>query len=314
MHVRLDLVIILRYILLNMSSLYRFTVCRNVGVGRKLLCSSTKLRASFKENEAFYNCTSFLLSNNEKRTWMPRATSSSLYIQQKRKYHVSRHKDSALIVGGLGLMAVAVGLQYSMDTYKNYKSNNSSSGGEGDGGKDAEKGKENEGERDSTHAAAQDAEVNSERATRSTGSTSSSTKSSYTASERGEKDGGASSSSSSASSTSEQTARKQKSEQSAATGDKTNETDKFMDELFGSSWSSLKEKWSAKNFYEGGFEEKMSRREAALILGVRENTTLERIKDAHRKVLLLNHPDRGGSALLAAKINEAKDVLLKTKQ
>lgn len=69
-----------------------------------------------------------------------------------------------------------------------------------------------------------------------------------------------------------------------------------------------------KNFYEGGFEDKMTKREAALILGVRETSSAERIKDAHRRILLLNHPDRGGSAHLAAKINEAKDLLIKGKQ
>jgi hypothetical protein len=66
-------------------------------------------------------------------------------------------------------------------------------------------------------------------------------------------------------------------------------------------------------YYDGGFESKMTKREAALILGVRETTTIERIKDAHRRILLLNHPDRGGSAYVAAKINEAKDLLLKGK-
>jgi hypothetical protein len=71
--------------------------------------------------------------------------------------------------------------------------------------------------------------------------------------------------------------------------------------------------WFAKNFYHGGFEEKMTKREAALILGVREHATVDRIKDAHRKILILNHPDRGGSPLLSAKINEAKDLLMKGK-
>ena len=65
--------------------------------------------------------------------------------------------------------------------------------------------------------------------------------------------------------------------------------------------------------YDGGFEEKMSRREAALILGVRESANKERIVDAHRRIMLLNHPDRGGSPLLAAKINEAKDILVRGK-
>lgn len=69
----------------------------------------------------------------------------------------------------------------------------------------------------------------------------------------------------------------------------------------------------ARTFYDGGFEEKMTKREAALILGVRESATPERVKDAHRRILLLNHPDLGGSAFIAAKVNEAKAMLLKGK-
>ena len=66
-------------------------------------------------------------------------------------------------------------------------------------------------------------------------------------------------------------------------------------------------------YYEGGFEEKMTRREAALILGVRESSTEKRIKEAHRKLLILNHPDTGGSTYISGKLNEAKDLLLKAK-
>jgi squalene cyclase len=64
-------------------------------------------------------------------------------------------------------------------------------------------------------------------------------------------------------------------------------------------------------YYEGGFEETMTRREAALILGVRESSTAKRIKEAHRKLLILNHPDTGGSTYMSGKINEAKELLLK---
>ena len=69
----------------------------------------------------------------------------------------------------------------------------------------------------------------------------------------------------------------------------------------------------AKSFYDGGFEDKMTKREAALILGIRESASTDRIKEAYRKLLPLNHPDRGGSAYIATKINEAKDLLLKGK-
>ena len=66
-------------------------------------------------------------------------------------------------------------------------------------------------------------------------------------------------------------------------------------------------------YYEGGFEDKMTKREAALILGVRESSTPKQIKEAHRKLLILNHPDTGGSTYISGKVNEAKELLLKGK-
>jgi len=68
----------------------------------------------------------------------------------------------------------------------------------------------------------------------------------------------------------------------------------------------------AKRFYDGGFEDKMSKREAALILGVRESASKERVLDRYRALMRINHPDLGGSPFLSYKVNEAKELLAKT--
>ncbi|WVZ15555.1 hypothetical protein V8G54_013121 [Vigna mungo] len=65
-----------------------------------------------------------------------------------------------------------------------------------------------------------------------------------------------------------------------------------------------------RRFYDGGFQPTMTRREASLILGIRESATADKVKEAHRRVMVANHPDAGGSHYLASKINEAKDVML----
>jgi DnaJ family protein C protein 19 len=55
--------------------------------------------------------------------------------------------------------------------------------------------------------------------------------------------------------------------------------------------------------YYGPFEPSINRREAALILGVRESTETKKILEAHRRLMLMNHPDNGGSTFIATKIN-----------
>lgn len=69
------------------------------------------------------------------------------------------------------------------------------------------------------------------------------------------------------------------------------------------------ESLASSKYYRGGFEPKMSKREASLILGISPTASKTKVKDAHKRIMLLNHPDKGGSPYLAAKINEAKDLI-----
>lgn len=48
---------------------------------------------------------------------------------------------------------------------------------------------------------------------------------------------------------------------------------------------------------QGGFQPEMNKREAALILGLRESAGEERIKEAHRRIMVANHPDSGRGAV-----------------
>ncbi|MDH6229460.1 hypothetical protein M2281_000032 [Mesorhizobium soli] len=54
----------------------------------------------------------------------------------------------------------------------------------------------------------------------------------------------------------------------------------------------------------------MTKEEAYKILGLEAGATAADVRKAHRRLMQRLHPDLGGTSFLAARINEAKDVLL----
>lgn len=68
--------------------------------------------------------------------------------------------------------------------------------------------------------------------------------------------------------------------------------------------------------YAGGFYPTMNESEALLILNIspEEIKLLDEkmLKKKHRRAMIQNHPDKGGSPYLAVKINEARDMLEKS--
>jgi DnaJ homolog subfamily C member 19 len=55
----------------------------------------------------------------------------------------------------------------------------------------------------------------------------------------------------------------------------------------------------------------MSRNDAARLLEVDPDADAETILAAHRRLIAKVHPDAGGSAELAARVNQARDTLLR---
>ena len=55
----------------------------------------------------------------------------------------------------------------------------------------------------------------------------------------------------------------------------------------------------------------MNRAQAEKLLGISPDSDAATVLEAHKRLIAKVHPDAGGSAELAAQINQARDILLK---
>lgn len=94
----------------------------------------------------------------------------------------------------------------------------------------------------------------------------------------------------------------------AADGDSRRVLESYLDRRLGSDWRAARE--SPHGPPPRGPRTDMTREEALAVLGLSEGASADEIKVAHRRLIQRMHPDVGGSADLAARINRAKDVLL----
>ena len=82
----------------------------------------------------------------------------------------------------------------------------------------------------------------------------------------------------------------------------------YLDRVYADTWRQQAGAQGQKEAASGS--DKLSREEALQILGLSADAGEEEIIETHRRLMQKLHPDRGGSAYLAARINQAKATLL----
>ena len=82
----------------------------------------------------------------------------------------------------------------------------------------------------------------------------------------------------------------------------------YLDRIYGEEWQASAAEGGSGHEPSGG--DAMTIEEACQVLGVSRDASKQEIIEAHRRLIQRMHPDRGGTDYLAAKINQAKELLL----
>ena len=89
----------------------------------------------------------------------------------------------------------------------------------------------------------------------------------------------------------------------------------YLDRTQGSDWRAeaagygRQQGWHDRNGQSAGMGS-MTIPEACEVLGLEFDPSPSEVREAHKRLMLKLHPDKGSSSYLAAKINQAKDLLL----